>query len=225
MIIHNCEQRSAVWFNLRLGKVTGSNAHKLTTPAKFKTYFCELLAETITRTVTEGHLTEAMQWGIDNEPFAAEWYMTHTKQDVEVCGFIEHDTMIAGCSPDLLVGEEGMVQIKCPSSKNHFDYTFNGPDKEIIYQMQWEMYIAERQWNDFVTYDPRVKKQHLIGHTRRIERDEKIIKQLVEAAKEMQDKIEMFLFDNGISATRYVPPEPVPAYTQQDFDKAMYLRV
>ena len=112
MIIHNCEQRSSIWFNLRLGKITGSNAHKLTTPIKFKTYYYELLAETITRNIKEGHVTEEMQWGIDNEPFAAEWYQERTETKVTICGFIEHEKNIFGCSPDLLVGDNGMAQIK-----------------------------------------------------------------------------------------------------------------
>jgi len=220
MIIHNVGQRSAEWFKLRLGKVTGSNAHKLTTKAKFETYYCELLAETITRSIKEGHLTDAMQWGIDNEPFAAEWYMEHTQQDVEVCGFIEHETLLAGCSPDLLVGDVGMAQIKCPDSKNHLNYRFNGPDKEIIYQMQWEMFIAQREWNDFVSYDPRFKGG-LVGHVQRIYRDEIMIEKLVDAAKEMQSRIEMFLFDNGISALRYFPMI-VPEINETDY--ALYLR-
>ncbi len=223
MIIHNVGQRSAEWFKLRLGKVTGSNAHKLTTKAKFETYYCELLAETITRSITEGHLTDAMQWGIDQEPFAAEWYIDKTKQDVSVCGFIEHDTMLAGCSPDLLVGDNGMAQIKCPSSKNHLDYKFHGPDKEIMYQMQWEMFIAEREWNDFISYDPRFKGE-LVGHTQRIYRDEKLIENLVDAAKEMQSRIELFLFENDIVVSRYVPPIPPPISESDIWSRADYLR-
>lgn len=220
MIIHNCEQRSAIWFNLRLGKVTGSNAHKLTTKAKFESYYYELLAETITRNVTEGHINDAMQWGIDNEPKAAEWYMNHTNQDIAECGFIEHDTSIFGCSPDLLIGEDGMAQIKCPTSKNHLYYRDNGPDKEIIYQMQWEMFVAERQWNDFISFDPRCIG--LEGHIQRIYRDEKIISELLSKAEEMQDKIEMFLFENGITVKRYVPVI-VPELTEADYDKMAYL--
>lgn len=223
MIIHNCEQRSGIWFNLRLGKITGSNAHKLTTPTKFGTYYCELLAETITRTVTEGHINDAMQWGIDNEPFAAEWYCEKTGLDASVCGFIEHDTLMAGCSPDLLVGDKGMAQIKCPNSKNHLDYTFNGPDKEIMYQMQWEMFVAEREWNDFISYDPRFKGE-LVGTIQRMERDDKVIATLVEKAKQMQDKVEMFLFDNDIVPVKYVPPIIVPELTPADYDKMNYLR-
>jgi len=220
MIIHNVGQRSSEWFKLRLGKITGSNAHKLTTKAKFESYFCELLAETITRNITEGHITDAMQWGIDNEPFAAEWYAEYTGWDIEVCGFIEDENNIFGCSPDLLVGDDGMAQIKCPSSKNHLDYMMNGPDKEIIYQMQWEMFVANRQRNDFISYDPRFKGD-LIGHVQTIERDEKIISMLLGAAHEMQGRIHMYLFDHDIPVTRYVPPIPPPI---SEMDLSNYLR-
>jgi len=221
MIIHNCAQRSATWFQLRLGKITGSNAHKLMTPAKFKTYYYELLAETITRTVTEGHINDAMQWGIDNEENAADWYMNHTKQDIAVCGFIEDEDNIFGCSPDLLIGENGMAQIKCPTSKNHLYYRDNGPDSEIIYQMQWEMFVAQREWNDFISFDPRVTG--LEGHVQRIERDDSVINKLLIKANEMQERIEMFLFDNGITVHRYVPVI-VPELTSADYDKMAYLR-
>jgi len=220
MIIHQVGQRSADWFKLRLGKITGSNAHKLMTKAKFDSYYYELLAETITRTVTEGHINDAMQWGIDHEEEAAEWYMNQTKYDIEVCGFIEHDEHIFGCSPDLLVGDSGMAQIKCPNSKNHLYYRDHGPDKEIIYQMQWEMYVSERHWNDFISYDPRVKG--LEGHIQRIMRDDKIIGELLTKANEMQDKIEMFLFDNGIKVERYVPVV-VPELTAADYDRMVFL--
>jgi putative phage-type endonuclease len=230
MIIHNVGQRSSEWFKLRLGKVTGSNAHNLTTSTKFESYYHELLAETITRNITEGHVTEQMQWGIDNEPFAAEWYMNYTKQDIEVCGFIEDENNIFGCSPDLLVGEKGMAQIKCPSSKKHMHYRDTDltkskdiKDKEIYIQIQWEMFIAEREWSDFISYDPRFEriKPELMGHIQRIYRDEKIITKLVTSAKEMQSKIHMFLFDNGIPFSRYIPPIPPPI---GEDDLAMYLR-
>jgi putative phage-type endonuclease len=222
MIIHNCEQRSGIWFNLRLGKITASNVHKLTTKAKFESYYYELLAETITRTVTEGYINDAMQWGIDNEPFAAEWYCDKTGLDASICGFIEDETSIAGCSPDLLVDPNGMAQIKCPNSKTHLYYRDYGPDKTIIYQMQWEMFVAQREWNDFISYDPRCKG--LEGHIHRIERNEKIITELKEYAKTMQDRIEMFLFDNDIIRQRYVPPIIAPELTAQDLDRISYLR-
>ena len=220
MIIHNVGQRSSEWFKLRLGKITGSNAHKLLTKTKFKTYYYQLLAETITRVITEGHLSDAMQWGIDNEPFAAEWYEEQTGYDVSVCGFIEDENNIFGCSPDLLVGDIGMAQIKCPGSKTHLEYKINGPDDEAIYQMQWEMFVAERQWNDFISYDPRFKGK-LVGHIKRIERDDSIIKKLETAAKDMQEQIQMFLFDNDIQVSRYVPIKP-PEFNEADL--AMYLR-
>lgn len=228
-IIHNCEQRNATWFNLKLGKVSGSNAHKLTTPAKFETYYYELLAETITRTITEGHITEAMQWGIDNEPFAAEWYAKETEQEVKVCGFIEMDNNIMGCSPDLLVNGDGMAQIKCFSSKHHLYYretditkSKDQDDKKILYQMQWEMFVADKEYNDFISYDPRCKS--LQGHIQRVMRDESIIDKLVNAAEEMQERIQTFLFDNDIPVMRYVPAMEAPPVDEKFWDKAAYFR-
>jgi len=221
MIIHNVGQRSADWFKLRLGKVTGSNAHKLTAPARFKTYYTELLAETITRHVTEGHISDAMQWGIDNEPFAAEWYQEQTQFDVAICGFVEVEGMSAGCSPDLVIGEKGMCQIKCPSPKNHIDYIMNGPDREIQCQMQWEMFCYNAEWNDFVSFDPRWPDA-LKGTIHRIKRDDAMIAELVKKAKEMETMIQEFCFDHGIKIERFVPSQRSKRLADEDYDNVSF---
>lgn len=195
--VHNCKQRTEEWYKLKLGKIGGSNAHKLTTKTKFDSYYYELLAETITRIRSEMFINDSMQWGIDNEDFAIEWYSNKTNLDISICGFVELQDTIFGCSPDLLVlAHEGMGQIKCPNSKNHLLYIDKGPDKEIIYQMQWEMYICNTNWNDFITYDPRVKG--LEGYIIRIDRDENIIEELAHHGNLMQLKIEEFIFNNII---------------------------
>ena len=92
-------------------------------------------------------------------------------------------------------------------------------DKQIAYQIQWELFIAEREWSDFISFDPRCKG--MIGHIQRVYRDAEIINGLEIFAKKMQGKIEMFLFDNGIKPFRYVPPTPPPI---SEFDFPNYLR-
>lgn len=197
--IHNCKQRSDEWYKLRLGKIGGSNAHKLTTKSKFETYYYELLGETITRISNPMFITDAMQWGIDHEDFAIEWYSNKTNHDISICGFVELQDTIFGCSPDLLViDQEGMGQIKCPTPKNHLQYIEKGPDAEINYQMQWEMFVCNTKWNDFITYDPRVKG--LEGYIIRIERDDEIIGELHDLGLKMQTRIEEFIFNRIIRA-------------------------
>lgn len=218
-IYHNFEQRTPEWYAIRRGKVTASNAHKLLTPAKFKTYFTELAAETVVQLLTEGYVSPAMEWGIEQEPYAMEWYGDNVTQDIYTMGFVEIEGMIAGCSPDLLVGDEGMVQIKCPAPKNHADTMLNGPDKEYIVQMQYELFVTERKWNDFLSFDPRWP-EHLVGHVIRFERDEALIKELEAKTKEMEALIDMFMLDKNIVIQKFVEKEAPPLY-----DKALYLTV
>jgi predicted phage-related endonuclease len=218
-IIHNFAQRTPEWYAIRRGKVTASNAHKLLTPAKFKTYFTELAAETVVQLLTESYVSPAMEWGIEQEPFAMEWYGDNKTQDIYTVGFIEIEGMAAGCSPDLLVGEDGMVQIKCPAPKNHVDCMINGVDKEYIVQMQYELFVSERKWNDFLSFDPRWP-DHLKGHVIRFERDEEMIKVLEEKTREMEALIDMFMLDKNIVIQKFVEQEaPIP------FDKSLYLTV
>jgi len=231
MIIHDCEQRSPRWYNLRCGKVTASNAHKLLTPAKYKTFLLELIAEQVTGELTQHFVSEAMQWGIDQEPFAIEWYANTTKFDVEQVGFIESETYYAGCSPDLVVGEKGMAQIKCPTSKNHVDYYMKGPTDEIITQMQFEMWIYEAEWNDFITFDPRWPF-HMQGKIHRIERDEALIKRLEQKVQQITCEVDTFLFENNLHRKKLNTETSSEISKQSDktFDefikeKAVYLGV
>lgn len=216
MIIHNCEQRSGVWHALRSGKVTASNAHRLLTKAKFQAYFYELVHETITGELTEHYLSAAMQWGIDQEPFAMEWYAENVTQDVYTVGFIEVEGLIAGCSPDLLVGHDGLVQIKCPQ-KNHVAHIIEGPDKDYITQMQFEMFVTGRQWNDFLSYEPRWP-ENVRGHVIRIERDEEIIQELEAKTREMESLIDAFMIERNIVLRKM-------EIEKQEIDKSLYLRV
>lgn len=209
MIIHNCEQRSGIWHNLRLGKVTASNAHRLLTKAKFETYFVELLAETVTRHLTEHFVSESMQWGIDHEEEAAEWYIDKTGLDARLCGFIEVEGLIAGCSPDLVIGDKGMAQIKCPTPKTHIGYIMSGPSSEIMAQMQFEMFCYQAEWNDFVSYDPRWP-EHYKGYIQRLERNDAEIKVLEFKTREMQTLINEYLFDNSLEPRKVIADIEVP---------------
>lgn len=202
MIIHDCEQRSAEWYKLRCGKITASNAHRLLTPAKAKTYMLELIAEQVTGENTGSGVTDAMQWGIDHEPFAMEWYQEQTGFSIATVGFVESEEMFVGCSPDLVVGDEGMVQIKCPTPKNHLDYFINGESSEIYAQMQFEMWVYGAKWNDFVTYDPRWPSQ-MMGKIKRIERDEAFIKNIEAKAKELLGMVSEFMFENGLQRYKF----------------------
>ena len=179
------EQRTEDWFQQRLGKVTASSLHKVL--ARTKTgfgadrgnYLTQLVLERITGTKAEGYVNAAMQWGIDQEPFARAAYEAHHGVLVDEVGFIPHPTIEAsGASPDGLVGTDGMVEIKCPDSKTALECWLSADPVESKYfaQMQWQMACAGRLWCDYVVFDPRMPaKAQLFVH--RVERDDKWIKE------------------------------------------------
>jgi putative phage-type endonuclease len=165
----NEEQGTESWFANRLAKVTASRIADVL--AKTKTgysasranYMTQLVLERITQTRAESYSNAAMQWGTDQEPFARAAYEAHTGQMVEEVGFMPHPEIEAsGASPDGLVGDCGMVEIKCPSSSTALEVWLthsqggNPVDAKYYAQMQWQMRCADRQWCDYVVFDPRM---------------------------------------------------------------------
>jgi putative phage-type endonuclease len=163
------EQQTEQWFTDRLGKVTASRLADVL--AKTKTgysasrsnYMTQLVLERITKTRAESYSNAAMQWGNEQEPFARAAYEAHTGQMVEEVGFIQHpDIEDAGASPDGLVGDDGMVEIKCPSSSTALECWLihaqggNPVDAKYYAQMQFQMRCADRSWCDYVVFDPRM---------------------------------------------------------------------
>jgi putative phage-type endonuclease len=163
------EQQTEQWFTDRLGKVTASRLADVL--AKTKTgysasranYMTQLVLERITTTRAESYSNAAMAWGTEQEPFARAAYETHTGQMVEEVGFIQHpDIEDAGASPDGLVGDDGMVEIKCPSSSTALECWLihaqggNPVDAKYYAQMQFQMRCADRSWCDYVVFDPRM---------------------------------------------------------------------
>lgn len=158
------EQRTEEWYAARLGKVTASRVADVI--AKTKTgystsrenYLAQLVCEVLTGKPAESYSNAAMQWGVDQEPLARAAYESYQNVLVDEIGFVVHPTIWAsGASPDGLVGELGMVEIKCPNTATHIDtlLTQTVPSKYNT-QMQWQMACAGRHWCDFVSFDPRM---------------------------------------------------------------------
>jgi hypothetical protein len=117
------------------------------------------------------YATAAMQWGTEQEPAARAAYERVTGISVEETGFIAHDTLLAGCSPDGLVDWDGLIEIKCPyNSAVHIETLLNGMPSEHAAQVQGQLWITGRQWCDFVSFDPRMPVE-LQLHVQRIQRD------------------------------------------------------
>jgi putative phage-type endonuclease len=158
------EQRTDEWFQARLGKVTASRIADVM--AKTKTgygatrakYMDQLVDEIITGRPTIGFSNAAMQHGIDTEPKARAAYELITGNEVVEVGFCPHPTIKqAGASPDGLVGDDGMLEIKCPNTSTHRSFLVSGKiDRRYMLQMQWQMACCDRQWCDFVSFDDRL---------------------------------------------------------------------
>lgn len=179
------EQRTEDWFAARLGKVTASRVADVI--AKTKTgysasrdnYMAQLVVERLTNTQAESFTNAAMQWGTDQEPFARAAYEVAQNVMVEETGLVDHPTIpMAGASPDGLIGEDGLVEIKCPNTATHIDtlLTQTVPAKYIT-QMQFQMACTGRQWCDFVSFDPRMPAKAQL-FVKRVMRDEAFIKEI-----------------------------------------------
>ena len=118
----------------------------------------QLVAERITGDSIGTGTTIAMQWGIDHEDDARAAYEARTGEVVDLAGFILHPSIPwLGASPDGLVGDDGLVEIKCPNTVTHLKRIATGvvPD-EYKPQMLVQLLCTGRKWVDFVDYDPRL---------------------------------------------------------------------
>lgn len=181
------EQRSDEWFATRCGKVTASRIADLMARSKRDNkplasrdnYAAQIKLERLTGTVADSFASAAMQWGTDTEPQARAAYEFDTGEAVEEIAFVVHPKIPdAGASPDGLVGEDGLVEIKCPNQATHFATLEGAPiDDRYIKQMQWQMACTGRKWCDFASFDPRFPIPMQL-HVRRVERDDELIAQI-----------------------------------------------
>lgn len=187
------DQGTTEWKMARLGKVGASRMGDLMAKTKSgygasrANLMADLIAERMTGVPNEGYVNTAMQWGIDHEEEARTAYEFFRDAQVEKTGFATHPVIKdSGASPDGLIGEDGLLELKCPNTATHIDTFLNGkPDGKYILQMQWQMACTNRKWCDFASYDPRMP-QHLRLYVERINRDDgKIL--------EMTDEVVVFL--------------------------------
>jgi len=184
-------QGSEEWLQARVGKVTASRVHDIIATIKSggpsasrKTYMGELIAERLTGAAAPTYQSAAMAYGSECEADARFAYAIHTGFEVEEVGFVPHPTIVqAGCSPDGLVGKNGLVEIKCPNTATHVDTVLGGKVPiEYITQCQFQMACTGRQWVDWVSYDKRLP-EHLRMDLRRIVRDDDVIERLNAAVR------------------------------------------
>lgn len=157
-------QGTPEWKAARLGKLTSSRiadalaSTKSGWGASRANLIAELVAERLTGNLPEGFTSEAMKWGTATEPMARSAYEFSADVEVTEIGFINHPVIaMAGCSPDGLVGDDGLVEIKCPGTATHIEALLGAPiPGKYQHQMQWQMACTGRAWCDFVSFDPRM---------------------------------------------------------------------
>jgi len=194
-------QRTPEWIEARLGRVTASRVADVIAKTKSgysasrANYMAELICERLTGAKGESYQNAAMVWGTETEPKARAAYEADTGNLVTGVGFVSHPTVtMAGASPDGLVGQDGLVEIKCPNTVTHIDTVLSeAVPAKYMAQMQWQMACTERDWCDFISYDPRVPEAIQLW-TKRVERDDKYIGQLEEEIfnfiEELETKID-----------------------------------
>lgn len=196
-------QRSDAWFAARCGKLTASrfaavmNVLKDGSPgAARKELVTQLAIERLTGSTVETFQNDAMRRGTELEPEARAAYEAHTGELVEEIAFIQHRTLpFVGVSPDGLLGANGMVELKCPASQHkHLSALLSGEHaSEYRWQLQGQLWVAEREWNDAASYDPRFP-EHLRLAITRVNRDEKAITQLEAECQKINEEIETVLY-------------------------------
>ena len=193
------EQRSPEWFLARKGKVTASKIADVMAKGRGgaesvtrQKYIDQLVTERLTKCVAEGYTNDSIQRGVDCEPVARAAYSFHTGFDVVELGFVDHpDIDNAGASPDGLVGDCGLVEIKCPNSNTHIEYILAGkPPAKYIPQMAWQLACTGRKWVDFVSYDDRLDDESKHLFIVRYERDDEYIAEIEEAVKQFLSEVE-----------------------------------
>jgi len=181
------EQQTEEWFAARLGKVTASRVADVIAKTKSgystsrENYMAQLVCERLTNVKAESFTNSAMQWGTETEPLARSAYEARRDILVDEVGFVPHPFIKdAGASPDGLVGDVGMLEIKCPNTATHLETLLDQkvPSKYNT-QMQWQMACTGRDWTDFVSFDPRLPPE-LQLFVKRVFRDNEYIAMLEE---------------------------------------------
>jgi len=187
------EQRSPEWYAARLGRVTASRVADIIAKTKSgysasrANYMAELVCERLTGKQGDFYQNAAMVWGTETEPMARSAYEAHSGNLVTETGLVLHTSIAdAGASPDGLIDEDGLVEIKCPNTSTHIDTLLDEkvPSKYVT-QIMWQMACTERKWCDFVSFDPRMPEYMQI-FVKRVERDDDMI-------IELEREVEKFL--------------------------------
>lgn len=192
-------QSGADWLSIRTGALTASRMadamdyRKDGKPgAKRIALMKIILAERMTGDAWNGFVNDAMRWGIDTEAAARAAYELRTGNFVTLMGFVQHPTIdYLGASPDGAVGADGLVEFKCPATTTHIEYMeLEEAPEQYRPQMTLQLLSTGRQWCDFVSFDPRIKKESRQMVVRRFEPDQEYRDMIEKVAREFLAEVE-----------------------------------
>lgn len=164
MIWHDVEQGSSDWFDLRKGIPTASRFDMILTPktekpsSSQKKLICELIGEIMSQIPPEGvenFTNRAVRWGLQCEQEARRYYTLERGLELKNGGFCQADDRRFGASPDSLIGEDGVLEIKCPQSDTQAEYLLDGElPSAYRCQVHGHLIVTGRKWCDFLSYSP-----------------------------------------------------------------------
>jgi YqaJ-like viral recombinase domain len=201
MIIITETQRDAAWLHARAQCATASRFKDILARTKSgpaasrRNYIVEVATSRMTGQAPQNFVSTAMQWGTDQEPAAKIIYAQQFDVEIDETGFVRHDLLMAGASPDGLIDWDGLLEIKAPfNSANHIETWLFGLPGEHMAQIQGQLWITGRAWCDFVSFDPRLPED-LQLYVQRVERNEDYITNL-------EHEVRLFLGEvDGLVAT------------------------
>lgn len=188
------EQNSEEWRQARCGSLGASGITEALaggTGASRENIKARLIAERLTGSVSESFTNASMQWGHEQEDNAANAYSFLSGNPTEKCGLYRHPVLNGThASPDRLVGDDGLIEIKCPNTATHIEYLKSQKvPAKYVKQIQWQLACTGRQWCDFVSYDPRLPED-LQTFVKRVDRDNEQIAKLETEVSKFLDEIQ-----------------------------------
>jgi hypothetical protein len=200
-------QGSEEWLLARCGKATSSEFSAILAKGQGKTraaYLRRVLAERLTgKPLTNSYENDDMRRGKAQEPYARMALEARLGVMIEEVGFIKHDNIEAGCSPDGLIAEDGGAEIKSVIPTVQVETIMRGGyPPEHIAQVQGNLWISKRRWWIFGSFSPDMP-EHLRLYTYKVERDEEYIARLAEEVRQFLAEVDYVFqrFMNGLGRT------------------------
>jgi predicted phage-related endonuclease len=189
-IYKNLIQGTDEWFKIKVGKFGSTDANTVSVNGKgLETACFDKAAEIITGEIPQGYTNENMERGIKLESSARLLYELKTGNSVQEVGFIEYSDFVGG-SPDGLVGDDGILEVKCPTNRVFVQFLCDRKiKKDYFFQMQHLMFITDRKWCDYVVYNENLDRIEIT----RVERDEKAIEKIKVGLEAGEKKIKSIL--------------------------------